>query len=282
MNDNLKNYRVNPDPEVWERIQKTIRRKAVRRQALTAAAGAVIVASAIVAVVNWPSAVTAPATQPSQQVAQVNTERLNVQQAALPEPAKLEVAEPVTAQMPAEPVAKVLNPTQSPAAAPQQEAKVEPRPAVAKEAPVVPVALPKSESVAETAPTVAEPEPQLVVEQPVVTPQPAKSASKSAVTVPNEDTILWFPNVFIPGSGDEEINIFRPRMNHSGDVISNYKMTIFNRGGSQVFLSSDINNGWDGTFRGREMPQATYVYVVYFTDRDGFRHQRKGTITLIR
>lgn len=282
MNDNLKNYRVNPDPEVWERIRKTIRGRAVRRQVLTAAAGAVIVASAVVAVLNWPSAVTAPATQPAQQVAQVNSERLNVQPAVLSEPAKMEVAEPVAVQKPAEPAAKVVNPTQTPVAAPQPEAKVEPRPAVVKEAPVVPVALPKSETVAEDAPAVAEPEPQLVVEQPVATPQPAKSASKSAVVVPNEDTILWFPNVFMPGSGDEEINIFRPRVNHSGDVVKNYKMTIFNRGGSQVFLSSDINNGWNGTFRGREMPQATYVYVVYFTDRDGIRHQRKGTITLIR
>lgn len=282
MNDKLKNYRANPDPEVWDRIQKTIRRKAIRRQALTAAAGAVIVASAIVATVNWPSEVSAPAAQTAPQVAQMNTERLNVQPIATPEPAKAEAAKPVIVQQPSEPVSPVVESSQAPAVASQQEAKAEPRPAVVKEAPVAPLTLPKSESVAEPAPVVSEPEPQLVVEQPAVNPQPAKSSSKSAVVVPNEDTILWFPNVFIPGSDDEEINIFRPRMNHAGDVVSNYKMAIFNRGGTQVFISSDINHGWDGTFRGREMPQATYVYIVYFTDRDGFRHQRKGTITLIR
>lgn len=282
MNDKLKNYSVNPDPEVWDRIQKTIRRKAIRRQALTAAVGAVIVASSIVAVVNWPSEVSAPAAQTAHQVAQVNTERLNVQPTAMPEPTRTEAAEPVTMQQPSEPVSQIMKPSQAPVPASQQEAKAEPRPAAVKEAPVMPLSLPKGESVAESAPVLSEPEPQMVVEQPAVNPQPAKSASKSSVVVPNEDTILWFPNVFIPGSGDEEINIFRPRMNHSGDVINNYKMTIFNRGGSQVFISSDINYGWDGTFRGREMPQATYVYVVYFTDRDGFRHQRKGTITLVR
>ena len=38
MNDKLKNYATAPDPEVWEKIEKTMRRRVLRRYAWTAAA----------------------------------------------------------------------------------------------------------------------------------------------------------------------------------------------------------------------------------------------------
>jgi gliding motility-associated-like protein len=145
-------------------------------------------------------------------------------------------------------------------------------------------AIPISKPVSEVVPVVAAApvETQPSVNTSTVASEPAKSQTKSPTTFGLEDTILWLPNVFMPASDDAEINVFRARLNHPGDVLTNYRMTVFNRSGAQVFATTDINEGWDGKHWGRELPQAAYVYVVYYTDKDGFRHQRKGTVTLVR
>ena len=48
MKTDLKNYTSQPDPEVWERIQKTMHHRAMRRRLAKGAAGAV----ALVAVIS--------------------------------------------------------------------------------------------------------------------------------------------------------------------------------------------------------------------------------------
>lgn len=282
MNDKLKNYATNPDPEVWERIEKTMRRHALRRQAWTGAACAVLVALAVVGVVFWPS------------------DKAEVSQPALPDVAQVMPNDemPIAVDNQEANVAEMAV-GQTKAAAPQSDKVAEAQPATSFVAPksessvaasqpmVVPQVAP---SVAVIVPTVAN-EP---VSAPAITEAQTQSApvaeAKTSATPSakassgnvNEDTILWLPNVFVPVSDDAEINIFRARLNHPGDVLTNFRMSVFNRSGNLVFMSNDINEGWDGTYRGREMPQAAYIYVIYYTDKDGFRHQRKGTITLVR
>lgn len=286
MNEKLKNYAEAPDPEVWERIEKTMRRRAVRRQAWTAAAGVVVVALAVVGVVLWPGSKGDSTTQmarpdvaqvmPSEEVAvepmlkePVATEVVAINASTVPpEPAKTEqavVTEPV-ALMPA---------TQAEVTAVVSQPSVTTQPMQA-----IPISKPVSEVVPVVAAAPVETQPS--VNTSTVASEPAKSQTKSPTTFGLEDTILWLPNVFMPASDDAEINVFRARLNHPGDVLTNYRMTVFNRSGAQVFATTDINEGWDGKHWGRELPQAAYVYVVYYTDKDGFRHQRKGTVTLVR
>ena len=45
-------------------------------------------------------------------------------------------------------------------------------------------------------------------------------------------------------------------------MVSNFRMTIFNRTGNQVFMSNDINAPWDGKYRGREMPKEVHVVAT--------------------
>lgn len=97
-----------------------------------------------------------------------------------------------------------------------------------------------------------------------------------------EDTILWVPNAFAPSSDNPDITTFRARLNQSGASVANYRIRIFNRQGHLVFHSIDINQAWDGTYKGRALPQGGYVYVIRYVDRDGLIHQRKGTVALIR
>jgi gliding motility-associated-like protein len=121
------------------------------------------------------------------------------------------------------------------------------------------------------------------VETNIVENKPIKQVEKN--TINNgviEDTILWVPNAFAPSSDNPDITTFRARLNKADASVSNYRITIFNRQGHQVFHSIDINQSWDGTYKGRALPQGGYVYVIYYVDKDGLTHQRRGTVALIR
>ena len=286
MNDKLKNYSTNPDPEVWERIEKSMHRRVLRRQAWTAVAGVAIVALAVVGVVFWPEGKNEVAVQP---VAPMVAQTVQHSETTIAV-AKPEVETEKMLQSDSRTVAPLqaratraadVQPATSVSVSQTEGMSASVRPTVASQVVASPAAsVSASEEVRVSAPSVSEPQPQNI---PMAeTTEPTKPSAKATVGYGNEDTILWLPNIFVPGSDDAEINLFRARLNHPGDVLTNFKMSVFNRSGNLVFMSNDINNGWDGKYKGRELPQSAYVYVIYYTDKDGFRHQRKGTVTLVR
>jgi gliding motility-associated-like protein len=113
------------------------------------------------------------------------------------------------------------------------------------------------------------------------------------VTVQNEkccfktDTalVIYFdvmvPNAFRPGGTN---NIFRAYAS-SLQAINNFSLYIYNRWGQQLFVSSDISQGWDGTFKGKDVPGDVYVWLVnYDVERKGKteRIAYKGNVVLLR
>lgn len=82
------------------------------------------------------------------------------------------------------------------------------------------------------------------------------------------DVVPFIPNVFSPNH-DGVNDIFVPDV----DVM------IIDRYGKTLYRGAE---GWDGTFSGREAPQDTYFYYVYYTDKYGKVQTRKGSVTLIR
>ena len=286
MNDKLKNYATAPDPEVWEKIEKTMRRRVLRRYVWTAAAGVAVVILALVGIVLWPDS-TARATQSAMpDVAQVLPREQVCKAPASQEPVATEMVINQTRMANSKSVK--VEQTVTTVASPQvsktqaEERTVVVQPVVSSQPVPSAVATSPAQVVVPTVSETVVRESQSDNEPVKTMSEPATQQAKSATNYGVEDTILWLPNAFVPGSDDDEINTFRVRLNHPGDVLTNFRMTIFSRSGNQVFTSNDINNGWDGTNRGRELPQAAYVYVIYYTDKDGFRHQRKGTVTLVR
>ena len=55
MDNQLKNYTAQPDPEVWEKIENTLHRRALRRRWAKAGAGVIAIAAVVVAVIFRPS-----------------------------------------------------------------------------------------------------------------------------------------------------------------------------------------------------------------------------------
>jgi gliding motility-associated-like protein len=96
-------------------------------------------------------------------------------------------------------------------------------------------------------------------------------------------------NIFIPSAFTPDNNGLNDRFTVYGgrDVVIVKSLRVFDRWGNQMFLAEDFppNNteyGWDGSFRGRSMDPATFVYIVEVVFSDGEVITKQGAITLIR
>lgn len=95
-------------------------------------------------------------------------------------------------------------------------------------------------------------------------------------TVPVRIQSLWFPNVFAPGEAAN--GLFRGY----GVNVRDYELSVYTRWGDCIFRSHDINQGWDGTYRGVRSPASAYLYVCRYTTLGGEHRTVAGTVTLVR
>jgi gliding motility-associated-like protein len=98
------------------------------------------------------------------------------------------------------------------------------------------------------------------------------------IIVSNNCKLVFIPNAFSP-NGDGLNEVFRPTF---GVPVTGYQAIIFNRWGQQMQLSSDPQKGWDGRWNGKDAPLGVYYYIIRFTDGGGERHERTGSVTLLR
>ncbi len=98
------------------------------------------------------------------------------------------------------------------------------------------------------------------------------------ITIPYRGGVLWVPNAFTP---DKETNtIFRPEI----VGLVTYEMHIYTRAGQLVFHTTHLDEGWDGTYNGKDCLQENYVYRIRYTTQDAPRELKNkvGNILLIR
>ena len=93
------------------------------------------------------------------------------------------------------------------------------------------------------------------------------------------DAILWAPNIITPASDNEANRVFKVV---ATTPVSDFRIHIYNRGGRLLFRSNDIDQPWDATSKGIDMPQGAYVWVATFRSADGASHREAGTVTVVR
>jgi len=102
--------------------------------------------------------------------------------------------------------------------------------------------------------------------------------SKGAIHVTAGLCTLVMPNAFTP-NGDGRNDVFRVRYPFS---VTHFVMAIYDRWGQQVFHSTNIDEGWDGTIHGSPAPTGTYVWFISLTDWQNKNQFQKGTVMLVR
>jgi len=91
------------------------------------------------------------------------------------------------------------------------------------------------------------------------------------------DYFVYLPNVFSP-NGDGNNDVFYVR----GTGIETITLRIFNRWGNQVFESNNLNEGWDGTYKGTIQNTSVFVYMLEVTFINGKTITKAGDISIIR
>lgn len=99
------------------------------------------------------------------------------------------------------------------------------------------------------------------------------SITKNVMIEPDLFSGYFIPNIFTP-NGDN----YNPRFTvHGSNFCKTYQIQIFNRWGERVFESGDILDSWDGTYKGKDVPDGVYFYII-----KGDKVDRAGTVTVKR
>lgn len=106
---------------------------------------------------------------------------------------------------------------------------------------------------------------------------------KVSVYVLCNNANIFVPNTFTP-NGDGVNDIFYPR---GSGVFKILNLKVFNRWGEIVFEKSNFNAndasaGWDGTFKGKQLPPDVFVYMLQVVCDNNSTLTFKGNIALIR
>ena len=91
------------------------------------------------------------------------------------------------------------------------------------------------------------------------------------------DPAFYTPNAFSP-NGDGVNDVFRIE----GIYLEQVSFAIFNRWGQILYRSNNLDAGWDGTYKDKDVQEGVYVFVIEGTGVDGSEFKRSGTVTLIR
>lgn len=100
---------------------------------------------------------------------------------------------------------------------------------------------------------------------------------RTAIDV-KRDARIQMPDAFTPTRSQGLNDTFGPVM--AGAVT--YRMQIFNRWGEEIFETTSVSKGWDGTYKGAICLPDTYHYKVEASFSNGERVLKIGTLTLIR
>lgn len=100
--------------------------------------------------------------------------------------------------------------------------------------------------------------------------------------VSNRVVIIKNPNLFHPTSFTPNGDALNDIFNVYGQYIVAFEMNIFNRWGELMYTTTEIERGWDGTFKGNPMPEGTYAFVAQITDQAGRSFKKSGSVLLLR
>jgi len=91
-----------------------------------------------------------------------------------------------------------------------------------------------------------------------------------------QETVIDMPNAFAPSGTN---NLFKPSKRGIAQL---KEFSIFNRWGNKVYSSTNIDEGWDGTYNSQPQPVGVYIYVIEAVNDRGIPFTKKGNVTLLR
>jgi gliding motility-associated-like protein len=111
---------------------------------------------------------------------------------------------------------------------------------------------------------------------------PGNSNLPGSSPVPAIDQTITIPSAFSPnGDGKNDLYFIRGKNGNVKEI----QLKIFNRFGEIVFSTDNMQEGWDGKYKGETVDVGTYFYVLRVTFDNTYQAVKKtykGDITVIR
>lgn len=101
----------------------------------------------------------------------------------------------------------------------------------------------------------------------------------STIKVSISISLLEMPNAFSP-NGDGVNDIYKAKENHKS--IIEFHAYIYNRWGQKLYDWTDLNDGWDGTYNGKQVAAGVYFVLVKAKGADGRKYNIKRDVNLLR
>jgi gliding motility-associated-like protein len=103
-------------------------------------------------------------------------------------------------------------------------------------------------------------------------------AGSDTVRVTPGDCDVYIPSAFTPNNDN---------LNEKFGVVENafvqdFSFRVFSKWGELIFHSTNINDKWDGTFKGKKMPSGSYFWMLNYTNSRGRKMYEQGMVMLIR
>ncbi len=93
--------------------------------------------------------------------------------------------------------------------------------------------------------------------------------------------VIWMPDAFSPNH-DGLNDLLLPQ----GSGIKSYSLSVYNRWGERLFQSTEKVKGWDGQYKGVEVPQGTYIFelnaIGYLYKKEEREFSLHGSFLLMR
>ena len=107
-------------------------------------------------------------------------------------------------------------------------------------------------------------------------------SGSDTVLVKVYDSICQAPFVYIPNAFSPNKDGSNDKLYVRGQYIFEFVFRVYDRWGELVWETSNINDGWDGTYRGKLLDPDVYDYYLQVTCIGGLENIIKGNVTLIR
>jgi len=100
---------------------------------------------------------------------------------------------------------------------------------------------------------------------------------KTVEVIEEVESVIGIPTAFSPNNDTHNDVLFV-----RGSGIASFSLLIYNRYGEKVFETSDITEGWDGTYKGKDENAGVFAYYLEYEYVNGDKGSLKGNITLVK
>ncbi|MBL7917822.1 MAG: gliding motility-associated C-terminal domain-containing protein, partial [Bacteroidia bacterium] len=103
-----------------------------------------------------------------------------------------------------------------------------------------------------------------------------------------DDTFFEMPNAFTPNAAGSPGAVYNPN-DLSNDIfhpkikgVETFQFTIYSKWGEVMFDTNNVNEGWDGYYKGKLCNQDVYVWKIVAKLVNGDTINKTGDVTLLR